>query len=370
MLRRLVVLCVAVAFTSACSLAFRVEDYARQPDAGDETEDGGAAGGGSAGGVAGGGVAGGSVAGGAAAGGAAVGGGAGGAGAGPGALVIARDTTDTFLLTFSASGDVTAITRGPALNASGSGVALVGGEVVAVNDSAVARLNPRQPTAWQLSAAPARAAPGGWIAVTRHGALSGPASVSSQTLSGAPFAVSGALEAWRMAGTLGVRRAQPVVVASESFVIVLAGRDGANDPTGRVEFATLGAGPVVGTFATTSSVPRRLDQPAVTLSGAELYVCGGRLDFGLSDECSVAAVQANGALQTFRALPDLPEVMTGGALVKIGRRLHLLGASSPQITGHRAIVHSLDLDALRDWERAAVRLPAEVDLAQAVLLTP
>ncbi|MBL8918490.1 MAG: hypothetical protein JNJ54_06485 [Myxococcaceae bacterium] len=280
-------------------------------------------------------------------------------------LGVARDTTDTFLVW-----DFSAITRGPALNASRSGVGRIGAEVVAVNDSNVARGTADRLTAWQFIAAPARPVSEGFIAVTGHGALSGPGDDASQTLLGAAWSGSG-LSTWRTVGTLGVERSRVTLVATDTFVIALGGRQPNDDPSDRVEVATLGPGPQAGAFTATSSLPRPVERPAVLLSDGELFVCGGRLENGATDECAVAAVQPSGALQSFRRLPDLPNPTSGGVLVKRHRRLHLLGASNSQIAGHRALIFSLELDALASgWTTSSLRLPTEVELSQAAVLRP
>lgn len=340
----------------ACSLAFRVEDYARGWD-GDGGELGVAGG---SGGLSGGGTAGGTTGGGS----------SGGGGAGLAVLLVARDTTDTFIASFSLAGQLLSVTTGPALNASRSGVGRIGGEVVAVNDSSVARAPAQSLTAWQLTAASARPLTGGFIAVTAHGALSGPGEDAARTLTGAPWAGAG-LAAWRTVGTFGSERSRTTLVATDAFVIALGGRDASGDPSDLVEVAPLSAGPQAGGFTATSSLPREVERPAVTLSGAELYVCGGRLESGSSDECAVAAVRANGTLESFRPLPDLPNPMSGGVLVRSARRLHLLGASNSQVAGHRRLAFVLELDAPQTgWITSSVRLPEEVELAQAAQLTP
>lgn len=287
-------------------------------------------------------------------------------------LLVARDSRDTFIATF-ADGALTGVERGPGLSAAGSGIGRLDGEALAINDSGLSRAPRQSLTAWQTASTASRPSTGGMFAITTHGVLSGPGNTSSQAVYGAGFSGVG-LEAWRTVGMLGQRRTVPTVLAHDRFVLVIGGREfgGRGEvPSSRVELAALGAGPQLAAFAQTTSLPRGLDEPAVTLADDELYVCGGRTDQGTANDCHVAAVSATGALQPFRALADLPNGMSGGALVKLGRRLHLLGASNQQIPQHRALIFTLELDASPGaWTRQNVRLPAEVELAQAVQLTP
>lgn len=182
----------------------------------------------------------------------------------------------------------------------------------------------------------------------------------------AKMTADGGLGDWTELGSFGGPRIRHAAVIQNDRLYVIGGTDNGGTALADVQVAPISA-VMIGTFASTASLPTARSRTAATATKSGLYVLGGS-DQGSNPitEVTAAPIKSDGTLDTFVNRPAFPSPRTHAQATLVGGGGHILVTGGEGTA--KAVVFDIDsTTGSLGAPRQTLPLPAPVDHHAAVV---
>lgn len=123
---------------------------------------------------------------------------------------------------------------------------------------------------------------------------------------------------------LPVRLTSPMAVVAGSRLYVLGGYNGTTNQD-TVYYTTINADGTLASWNTTTSLPQKLSFGGAVVANGRIYIAGGWLGTGWTTATYSAVINADGTLGSWNALSVLPKAVGNHVLLRGGNALYLAG---------------------------------------------